>query len=257
MTKFAVLKIISITLFLVMRTAMLRTGYVSLSLRTGRWLRKGLALMETVFADRAPEKPQWKAQLPWALLLFRLGLGPGIVWIGYVSASRALIAGCIALALVSDIYDGVLARRWRCDTPRLRRWDTLADTVFYLGVLTLLMLRFPSTAQRHAILFVVLAAMELGQHIFAWVKFGRNASYHSILAKIWGLLMAAATIAFFGFGVDNWFLDAVLAWGIVCNAEGFAMSLVLPIWQRDVPTLGHALRLRRKFFYESSHLFVG
>jgi CDP-diacylglycerol--glycerol-3-phosphate 3-phosphatidyltransferase len=246
MTKFTILKIISITLFLIMRAALLRTGYVSLSLRINRWLRKGTELMQSAIMASAARPSSLKTRLPWAMVLFRLALGPGIVWIGQSHSERWMLVGCIVAALVSDIYDGILARRWHCDTPRLRRWDTLADTVFYLGVLALIVLRFPVTAQRHALLFVVLVAMELGQHIFAWIKFGRNASYHSLLAKAWGLLMAAATIAFFGFGLDNWFLDAVLAWGIVCNAEGFAMSVVLPTWQRDVPTLGHALRLRKK-----------
>lgn len=261
MTKFAILKIISIALFLILRAAMLRTGYASLTLRLSRWLRKGNELMQRARFENAAGPSSLamslKPRLPWALLLFRLALGPGIVWIGINRPERWMTVDCILLALISDIYDGVLARRWRCDTPRLRRWDTLADTVFYLGVLALVMLRYPATAQRHAALFVLLLAMELGQHIFAWVKFGRNASYHSLLAKAWGLLMASATIAFFAFGLDNWFLDAVLAWGVVCNAEGFAMSIVLPTWQRDVPTLGHALRLRKKFFYESSSMFIG
>ncbi|HWZ43702.1 MAG TPA: CDP-alcohol phosphatidyltransferase family protein [Candidatus Saccharimonadales bacterium] len=257
MTKFVILKIISIALFVILRAALLRSSYASLSLRMGRWLRKGMDPMQRSITENAAGPSWFKARLPWMLVLFRLALGPGIVWLGLTRPQRWMTVGCIVLALVSDIYDGVLARRWRCDTSRLRRWDTLADTVFYLGVLALVMLRYPMTAQHHAVLFVALVAMELGQHLFAWMKFGRNASYHSILAKVWGLLMAAATIAFFGFGLDNWFLDAVLAWGIVCNAEGFAMSLVLPIWQRDVPTLGHALRMRKKIFYESSSLFIG
>lgn len=252
MTKFAVLKLISIALFLLLRRAWIRTLYFALLLRVSRRLRKGALPMENT-----KHNAWWKTKLPWALVLFRLALGPGIVWLGRKFPGPALITGCIVLALISDIFDGVLARRWLCDTPRLRRWDTLADTVFYLGVLTLLIVRFPATAERHAFLFVILVAMEMGQHIFAWVKFGRNASYHSLLAKAWGLMMAAATIAFFGFGLDNWFLDAALAWGIVCNAEGFAMSVVLPTWQRDVPSLGHALRLRRKFFHESSSMFIG
>jgi len=133
MTKFAVLKLISIALFLVLRRAWIRTLYFALLLRISRRLRKGALPMENT-----RHNAWWKTKLPWALVLFRLSLGPGIVWLGRKFPVPALIVGCIVLALVSDIFDGVLARRWLCDTPRLRRWDTLADTAFYLGVLTLL-----------------------------------------------------------------------------------------------------------------------
>ena len=44
------------------------------------------------------------------------------------------LATIVVIALVDDIYDGVMARRWDCDTPAMRMSDSLADTVFYLGV---------------------------------------------------------------------------------------------------------------------------
>src|SRR5262249_48535623 len=89
-----------------------------------------------------------------------------------------------------------------------------------------------------------LIRVEVLHHAFAAAKYGRHASYHSVLSKIWGLLMAAAMIALLGFGVDNWFMDFTIVWGILCNLQGLAMSLLLPTWQRDVPTLLHAWRLR-------------
>jgi hypothetical protein len=95
-------------------------------------------------------------------------------------------------------------------------------------------------------LIASLITAEVVQHVFAAVKYGRHASYHSILSKIWGLMMAAATIALLGFGVDNWFLDLAIAWGILCNLQGLMMTLLLPKWQCDVPTLFHAWRLRNK-----------
>jgi hypothetical protein len=55
-------------------------------------------------------------------------------------------------------------------------------------------------------------------------------------------------IALLGFGMDkdNWLLDFSIVWGILCNLQGLAMTLLLPVWQRDVPTLFHAVRLRRQ-----------
>lgn len=205
---------------------------------------------------RAATSPHyWKWKLPAAMVCFRAALGPVIVLIALRHPSGLLLAGCVVCALLSDIFDGVLARRWHIDTSRLRIGDTLADTIFYACVLVVILLRYPSALQHRWFLLATLIAVEIGQHAFAFARYGRNASYHSILAKCWGLLMASATIGLLGFGLDNWLLDATLATGIVCNLEGFAMSLLLPQWHHDVPTLGHALRLRRTL--QSQNEFLG
>jgi phosphatidylglycerophosphate synthase len=198
----------------------------------------------------------WKWKLPAAMVCFRAALGPGIVLISLKSRSGLLLAGCIVAALVSDVFDGVLARRWHVDTARLRVGDTIADTIFYSGVLAVIVLRYPAALRGRWLLLAALIAVEVGQHAFAFAKFGRNASYHSILAKCWGLWMAAATIGLLGFGLDNWLLDVTIAWGILCNLEGFAMTLVLPKWRHDILTLGHALRMRRTLESQGEYLGV-
>jgi phosphatidylglycerophosphate synthase len=187
---------------------------------------------------------RWKLRLPAMLVSFRAALGPGIILIGQRWRNGTPLTACIVMALVSDVADGVLARRWRVDTENLRRWDTRADTFFYACVLVVALLLFPGALARRWLLICGLITAEVLHHAFAAAKYGRHASYHSILSKIWGLLMAAAMIALLGFGVDNWFLDFAVAWGILCNLQGLAMSLLLPTWQRDVPSLFHAWRLR-------------
>lgn len=32
---------------------------------------------------------------------------------------------------------------------------------------------------------------------------------------------------------------------ILCDVEGLAMSLILPVWRKDVKTIAHALAIRR------------
>lgn len=49
--------------------------------------------------------------------------------------------------------------------------------------------------------------------------------------------MAASMIGLHGFGVNNWFMNVTIIWGICCNVQGLLMPLLLPGWQRDVPTL--------------------
>jgi CDP-diacylglycerol--glycerol-3-phosphate 3-phosphatidyltransferase len=191
---------------------------------------------------------RWKPELPALLVSFRAALGPGMIAVALLRGRGMMLGIAIALALLSDIFDGVLARRWGVDTERLRRWDTRVDIFFYLCVLIVVLLLFPTAIYRRWLLLAAVITAELIQQVFAAVKYGRHASYHSILAKIWGLLLAAAAIALLGFGIneDNRLLDLALGWGILCNLQGLIMTLVLPAWHRDVPSIFYALRLRRQ-----------
>lgn len=221
-------------------------------LRSNRRASVGVALAQALVHARLWMKrvshgwDAWRLRLPAFLIFFRFALGPGIVLLGFCFPNGVLLVSCIGLALLSDIFDGGLARRWHVDTETLRRWDTRADTFFYICVLLVAMLRYPAAFERRWILLASLAIAEAAQHIFAAIKYGRHASYHSVLSKIWGLMMATAMCALLGFGLDNWFLDLTLAWGVLCNLQGLAMSLMLPTWHKDVPTLFHAARIRQQ-----------
>jgi len=56
----------------------------------------------------------------------------------------------------------------------------------------------------------------------------KPASYHSYLAKTWGLVMAIAVIVVFATIARNHAHPGGLALGIACNLEGLTMSLLLP-----------------------------
>ncbi len=153
----------------------------------------------------------------------------------------------IAAGLASDVYDGILARRWQTDTSALRVADSAADTVFYLGVLAAIVERHWPALHERLWLLAALLVLEALRILFDWMKFRRMASYHSYAAKAWGLLLAAATIALLCFNRAPWLMTAALVWGILCDMEGLAMSALLPHWTHDVKSLRRALELRRQF----------
>lgn len=83
-------------------------------------------------------------KIPWALIVLRV-LGCPLIVLGAMRGWAGGWLGVIVVAaLVSDVYDGVLARRWGGETARLRLSDSVADTIFYLGVVWALWLREPS-----------------------------------------------------------------------------------------------------------------
>jgi len=184
--------------------------------------------------------------IPWTMVWLRVVLCPVIVvgaWRGWDGKWLGVI---VLVALVDDIYDGILARRWGCDTPAIRLADSSADTVFYLGVAAALWLREPQVLRGNWHLLAALGVLEIARHIFDLWKFGKGASYHSYLAKSWGLVMGIGVIALLSFGGPRWMIWFSLMVGIANNCEGLAMSLMLPRWQNDVKTLAAARRLRRE-----------
>jgi CDP-diacylglycerol--glycerol-3-phosphate 3-phosphatidyltransferase len=163
-----------------------------------------------------------------------------------VRAPEAWLGAMIAAGFLSDIYDGVLARRWGTATAALRIADSAADTVFYVGVLVAVVERHWPVIHARLWLLVVLLGLEAIRVVFDWVKFGRMASYHSYASKAWSALLALATVALLCFNRGFWLTTVAIAWGILCDLEGLAMSAVLPRWTHDVKNLRRALRIRQK-----------
>jgi phosphatidylglycerophosphate synthase len=183
-------------------------------------------------------------KLPAALILFRLALAPTVILLAAYQFSSA-IALCIAIEVLTDIFDGIIARRLNVETERLRRADSFVDTVFFVSVAVATWMMFPGLLSRYLGLLAVLIALEAGRYVYDWLKFHRAASYHMYSAKAWGLVLGAATVALFGFGYVGWLLPLAIAVGILSDIEGLLISFLLTAQKPDVHTVFAALELRR------------
>lgn len=190
-----------------------------------------------------------KRRIPWLMAATRAALGPVIVLGERAGWSGLTLAAIVITALLSDIYDGVLARRWKCDTAAVRLFDSMADNVFYLGAAAALCMRQPNLMRSFAVPIAIVLGIEVLKFAFDCVKFGKPGSYHSYLAKSWGLVLATAVVMSFATRSNlvlhiAWW--ASLSLGVIACLEGFAMSLILPEWRHDLKTLSRALAMRRQ-----------
>jgi phosphatidylglycerophosphate synthase len=191
-----------------------------------------------------------KEHIPWVMAAARAALGPLLIAGAACSWNGFALAGMVVGALFSDIYDGVLARRWRCDTAGVRLFDSMADTVFYLCTAVALWVSQPQLWRSYRGLLIALLGLEAVRFGFDFAKFGRPASYHSYLAKLWGLVMAIAVVGVFALHRSNSLVPAALVLGILCDLEGVAMSVVMPVWRKDIKTVRAAWHLRRQILDE-------
>lgn len=186
-----------------------------------------------------------RSWVPWMMVAGRAALGPLVMLGERCRWSGMALAALVVTALLSDIFDGVLARRWKTDTAALRLADSLADTAFYLCVAAAVGFAMPSVWQQCRTGVWLVVGCEILRFGFDFLKFGKPASYHSYLAKTWGLVLAPAVVVTFATQRVSAWMYATVILGVLSNLETLAMSLMLPVWRRDVKTLAAAWRLRQ------------
>lgn len=180
--------------------------------------------------------------IPPFLIALRASLAPVIVTLALYDPDRRAFGVCLVLAFLSDIFDGVIARRLGIATPTLRRLDSLADTIFYVGATFAIWHLAPRVVLDHRWAFLVLGILELTRYAFDLAKFGREASYHMWSSKAWGAVLFVAFFALLAFGYRGNLAAIPLYVGIFADLEGLAISVVLSDWRSDVPSLVHALK---------------
>jgi phosphatidylglycerophosphate synthase len=182
-------------------------------------------------------------RLSLALTLLRLALAPALVVLARAGAPGLLLAAALVAGFVSDVLDGVVARRAGVVTPFLRRLDSSVDTVFYLGVAYAAWHRHPDALRALALPILIVIGAEVLNYVLAYAKFRREASYHARSARLWGLLLFLALLTLLATGSAA-LLPVALVAGLLAQAETLAITLVLHGWRHDVPSVWNALRVR-------------
>jgi CDP-diacylglycerol--glycerol-3-phosphate 3-phosphatidyltransferase len=181
-------------------------------------------------------------RVPAALVGLRFTLAPLLLWDALDRQTGWLFVAVYGVAVLSDIFDGIIARRLGVSTIRLRQADSWADICLYLVIATSAWLVYPQVIRDFQVPLLVAIAAQLTLFTTSLVKFRQFPSFHTYTAKAWGLALLVATISLFGFGYTPPLWLAIV-FCLVNSLEEIAMTLVLPEWQCDVLSIFHALAL--------------
>ena len=192
-------------------------------------------------------------KLPALLIIFRFFAGLMLVGISMTNVESAGIICAIILALgvLSDIFDGVLARKFNVVTDDLRLWDSRIDVIFWLCTAIALHILYPMLWQISWVMIVVLGIMETIPRIISHIRFKREASTHHILSKIFTLfLWATISFTFLNGKLGNLYWVTLFI-GIISQLEAIAIMLIIPEWAVDVKSIKSALKMRTDFIYSN------
>jgi CDP-diacylglycerol--glycerol-3-phosphate 3-phosphatidyltransferase len=195
-------------------------------------------------AEPTPMSPLLVSRIPIVLTALRALLAPVVVFLAIYYPSQSLFGTCLLIAFVSDIFDGILARRLNVVTPNLRRLDSIADSVFYIAAVFAVWHLYPAVIKDHLPELLILGSLEIGRYVFDFVKFKREASYHMWSSKLWGIFLFVGFFSLLALGMPGLPVTLAIYAGIIADIEGLAISMILPEWKTDVPTFVHALRNR-------------
>lgn len=183
-----------------------------------------------------------RLNLPNALCAFRLLGSPVLAYLAYRNEPAAF-AWLFAALFASDWLDGKLAILLDQRTEFGARLDSAADVAMYAALLFGACWLEWDVVRAEAGWMVAAVASYGVSALVGFVRFGRVPSYHTRAAKTCWLLIGIASFSVFA-GGPVWPVRVAMIAGILTNAEGVGITLVLPRWETDVPSILHAARRR-------------
>lgn len=198
-------------------------------------------------------------KVPYLLILCRLILGPIMIYLTYnpVSSIRIILVGLIFLGLLSDIFDGIIARRAGISSEKIRRMDSQVDVIFWLCVGWCAWLLNPEIIKDNKYSIALVFVMEALTYMFSFVKFGKETCTHALLSKLWGITLLVAFVSIIGFGYAGISLFLCVLFGIIGHIDVYLIIYFLPKWTHDVPSSYHAYLIKKGIPFKRNKWFNG
>jgi CDP-diacylglycerol--glycerol-3-phosphate 3-phosphatidyltransferase len=182
-------------------------------------------------------------RLPNALSSFRILAVPILLALAWYGATDLFLA-LFGLGLASDVLDGRLARSLGCESDFGARLDQWGDFALW-GVLPLsAWWLWPDIIAREAGFVVLALVCMMLPTMLAYAKYRAVPGYHTWSVKIGSVLMAIGAALLLIFDLA-WPFRIAASFQLVCALDEMGITMLLSECRHDVPSVFHALRLRR------------
>ncbi len=185
--------------------------------------------------------------IPVALIAFRLLLAPVILVMVYFlgDGARATVIVLMYLGLISDILDGIIARKQNLSTAKLRRMDSQTDMIFWLSIGIATWMLHPNLISDNRIAIWIILSMEVSCYVISLIRFKKETCTHAFLSKLWGITLLIAFTSLIGFNHAGWPFLLAITMGLISHVDRILITLILPHWTHDVPSTYHAYLIRK------------
>jgi CDP-diacylglycerol--glycerol-3-phosphate 3-phosphatidyltransferase len=198
-------------------------------------------------------------KIPICLIYSRLVLGFVLLALSFFKSNtnNYLIVAIMIWAIVSDIFDGIIARELNVSTQRLRRLDSSVDQIFWILSLVGAFILCRDFFKVHLIKIAIILILEGLAYLISFIKFKKEVATHAILSKFWTLTIVSTLIQVILTCDSSVIFTTCFYLGVISRIEIISILLILKVWTNDVPSFYHAILLRKGREIKRNKLFNG
>ena len=141
----------------------------------------------------------------------------------------------LAVSFFTGAIDGYIARKYKVTSVAGARLDSIGDDLTVLvAIIGMLVLKWEFIVGEKVILFI-LCGLFIIQTVLALVRYGKQSSFHTLLAKTAAVLQGAFLLLIFFLPQPLYFLFYCMAAITALDLlEEIVLVLLLPSWEADV-----------------------
>jgi len=184
--------------------------------------------------------------IPYLLIAMRFIFAPIIFLLAYLNGteSKTTILILMYVGLLTDIFDGIIARKVGVSSEKLRRLDSQTDLIFWLSLGFAAYFINPELVKIEWKGISLIFIMEALCYIISWIKFGKETCTHAWISKLWGISLIIAFTYLIEFQQTGWSFYLMVILGLISHIDVILIILILPKWHYDVPSAFHAWKIR-------------
>lgn len=185
-----------------------------------------------------------RSLVPNLLSALRIALMPAVL-LTALGGSKPWFTGLLIGALLTDAFDGYLARKLKAESELGRKLDSFADYLVMITGIAGIALLWPDIMRRELAWVTTGLVAFFAVVIYGFVRLGRAPCYHTWASKILAVACGPSLVPLLAEWSAGPF-HVVMTLLVLCGVEEISIAVLVPRHVGEVPTVWHAWRLRRE-----------
>ena len=196
-------------------------------------------------------------RIPFLLIYSRIVIAIIIALLAIIKVENLSIWIVILMliGLITDVFDGIIARKLNVSSEKLRIWDSNVDQLFWvitIGSIFYLNSDFVKDNWKWIGSIVIL---ELLCYLISYLKFKKSIATHSLQAKLWVLILLVFLIDLALNSTSQIPFIICILIGFTSRIEIILIILKLKKWTTDVPSIFAVSRINAGIPIKKNKLF--